>query len=355
MLAILYLLISHLRNERVFMASLETTYLGLPVKNPVVVASSGLTSEPGQVALCEKAGAGAVVLKCIFEEHLRKDFEADNSEIFYGINHPEAYKYFFSDLGAQYGAVPYCEKIEKASKAVSIPVIAAINCYSSSVWINFAKDLEDAGAHALELNISYSPVTQIMEDPTTHLYELAGAIKEVVKKVSIPVSVKLSPAEFYLGNLAQIFSVTGVKGLILFNRFIMPKINLDKMEIESAPNLSQSSDSAMSFRSIALLGNRVKCELIASGGVHTAEDAIGLICVGAGAVQMASALYKNGLEYIEEVTDGIKAWMDKRHYKSIDDFRGCLAPDPKKRLNPYGRFHYIRMLDDEPPPFKTRP
>ncbi len=337
------------------MANLETTYLGLQIKNPIVVASSGLASDPEQVVLCEKSGAGAVVLKCVFEEHLRKDYEANSRETFYGINHPEAYEYFSSDLGAQYGGVPYCKKIEKASKAVSIPVIAAINCYSSSVWINFAKDLEEAGADALELNISYPPVTKIMEDPTPYLYELAGAIKEVRKRVSIPVSVKLPPAGYYLGRLAQIFSASEIAGLVLFNRFIIPKINLDTMKIEASLNHSGSSDSDISLRSIALLSKHVNCELIASGGVHTARDAINLICVGARAVQMASALYKNGLVYIREVTEEIETWMDKKGYNTIGDFRGCLAPDPEKRLNPFGRFHYIRALDSEPPSLKPRP
>ncbi len=329
------------------MANLETSYLGLTIRNPIVVASSSLTEEVNQLVDCEKAGAGAVVLKCIYEENIKTDTHGGEDHEFYGIDHPEAYEYFYSDVATRYGTIPYCEKVKKARESVSIPVIASINCYSPSVWVDFAKDLENAGASALELNIAYPPVTKIMDDPSTHLNDLAETVETLLKKVSIPVSIKLPPAELFVGSMVKKFADTGVQGLILFSRFMGPKVNLETMEVESNVLYSSSSDATIARRFIALLANRVKCELIGAGGIHTAEGVLSVLCVGATSVQMASLFCRNGLSEIRTISDGIAAWMDKKGYAAIEDFRGCLATDAGKRQNPFGRFQYIRMLGHE--------
>ncbi len=336
------------------MANLETTYLGLKIKNPIIVSSSGLTSDINRILLCEEAGAGAVVLQSIFEEHIRSDYEGEGKKEFYGMRHPEAYQYFHSDSSVHYGASAYRKKIEEARKRASIPIIASINCYSTSYWVSFAKATESAGAQALELNISFPPVTQMMDDPTGHLLEIADVVKKVTDSISIPVSIKLPPSEIFIGSMAKTFVDAGAKGLVLFNRFMVPRINLDTMEVVDDINFSISADSASPRRFIALLAKRLECEFTGAGGVHTAEDLLGLICVGAQAVQMASALYINGLNEIQKLLDEISSWMDEHYFKTIDEFRGYIATDPNKRENPFGRFQYIRMMDELVPTVKPK-
>lgn len=329
------------------MANLETTYLGLKIKNPIVVGSSGLALNAEKALLCEKAGAGAIVIPSIFEEHIRSDFEEDSH--FYGINHPEAYDYFYSDKAARLGTRTYCDQIGKTKQAISIPLIASINCYSSSVWVDFAKDVADSGADAIELNISYPPVTKIMENPNIYLNELKEVVKKIVKGISIPVSIKLPPAEFLIGTLVSIFENAGAKGLVLFNRFMVPEINLDEMKVTAEINFSRNGDSAPSRRFIALLYKRTECDLIGACGVHTSKDLIGLISLGAKAVQMVSAIYKNGLVIIQKISKELEQWMDDKNYSTIEDFRGRLSTGPDKRNNPFGRFQYVRMTEEKTP------
>ncbi len=334
------------------MANVETTYLGLKIKNPIVVGSSGLALNAEKALLCEKAGAGAIVIPSIFEEHISSDSEGDSR--FYGINHPEAYDYFYSDKATRLGTKTYCDQIEKTKRAISIPLIASINCYSSSVWVDFAKDVANSGADAIELNISYPPVTKIMENPNIYLNELKDMTKNVVKRVSIPVSIKLPPAEFLIGTLVSMFENAGAKGLVLFNRFMVPEINIDDMKVTAGINFSRKGDSAPSKRFIALLYKRTECDLIGSCGVHTSKDLITLISLGANAVQMVSAIYKNGLGIIHTLSKELEQWMDHKNYSTIEDFHGCLSPDPDKRNNPYGRFQYVRMFEEKTPVIPVR-
>ncbi|HJP17647.1 MAG TPA: dihydroorotate dehydrogenase-like protein [Nitrospinota bacterium] len=331
------------------MANLETTYLGLKIKNPIVVGSSGLALDAEKALLCEKAGAGAVVIPSIFEEHISSDFQKDSNEQFYGISHPEAYDYFYSDKATRLGTRTYCDQIEKTKKAISIPLIASINCYSSSVWVDFAKDVANAGADAIELNISYLPVTQIMENPNIYLDELKKVVKKIVKGISIPVSIKLPPAEFFIGTLASTFENAGAKGLVLFNRFMVPEINLDEMKVTAGINFSRNGDSAPSKRFIALLCKRTECDLIGACGVHTSKDVISLISLGANAVQIVSAIYKNGYVIIQKISKEIEEWMDHKNFSTIEGFRGRLSTDPEKRNNPFGRFQYVRMFEEKTP------
>tara|TARA_B100000315_G_scaffold33053_1_gene27740 strand:+ start:5817 stop:6833 length:1017 start_codon:yes stop_codon:yes gene_type:complete len=329
------------------MANLETTYLGLKIKNPIVVGSSGLALNAEKALQCEKAGAGAIVIPSIFEEHISSDFQKDSH--FYGINHPEAYDYFYSDKATRLGATTYCEQIEKTKQAISIPLIASINCYSSSVWIDFAKDVANSGADAIELNISYPPVTQIMENPNIYLNDLKEVVKKIVKGVSVPVSIKLPPAEFLIGTLVSIFENAGAKGLVLFNRFMVPEINLDEMKVTAGINFSRKGDSAPSRRFIALLCKRTECDLIGACGVHTSKDLISLLGLGAKAVQMVSVIYKNGLVIIQKISKELEQWMDHKNYSTIEDFRGRLSTDPEKRNNPFGRFQYVRTFEEKTP------
>ena len=331
------------------MANLETTYLGLKIKNPIVVGSSGLALNAEKALQCEKAGAGAIVIASIFEEHISSDFEKDSQKNFYGINHPEAYDYFYSDKATRLGTKTYCDQIEKTKQAISIPLIASINCYSSSVWVDFAKDVANSGADAIELNISYPPVTQIMENPNIYLNGLKEVVKNIVKGVSIPVSIKLPPAEFLIGTLVSNFENAGAKGLVLFNRFMVPEINLEEMKVTAGINFSRNGDSAPSRRFIALLCKRTECDLIGACGVHTSKDLISLISLGAKAVQMVSAIYKNGLVIIQKTSDELAQWMDHKNYSTIEDFRGRLSTDPDKRNNPFGRFQYVRMFEEKTP------
>lgn len=326
------------------MMDLSTKYLGLELKNPVIVGSSGLTDSVKKIIDLEKFGAGAVVIKSIFEEEITMEYEKVLAE-----EAPSRFKddyldYFDYKIKEQ-NIGNYIKLISDAKKKVKIPVIASINCTSSHEWSYFAKKIEDAGADALELNIFILPSTLDKSiDDIDHVYlEIINNIKNIVK---IPIAIKISYYFSNLGRAINVLSKTGVKGIVLFNRFYSPDIDLDKMEIIPTNVFSTPHELSTSLRWIGIMANRVKCDLAASTGVHDGKAVVKQLLAGADAVQMVSALYQNGPEYLKTVIKDIEAWMSEKGFDTVDDFRGKLSQEQYVEPTLYERVQFMKYFSD---------
>ena len=323
---------------------LSTKYLGLELKNPVIVGSSGLTDSVKKIADLEKFGAAAVVLKSIFEEEITMEYEQVLSE-----EAPSRFKddyldYFDYKIKEQ-NLSKYIKLISEAKQKVKIPIIASINCTSSHEWTYFAKKIEEAGADALELNIFILPSTLDKSiDDIDHVYlEIINNVKNIIK---IPLAIKISYYFSNLGRAVKVLSKTGVQGIVLFNRFYSPDIDLDKMEIISTNVFSTPQELSTSLRWIGILANRVKCDLAASTGVHNGKAVIKQLLAGADAVQMVSSLYQNGPEYMKTVIQDIETWMSEKGFKSIDDFKGKLSQEQSVEPTLYERVQFMKYFSD---------
>jgi len=319
---------------------LSTKYLGLSLKNPIIVASCGLTRSVEQLKKCEDAGAGAVVMKSLFEEQIRAmssglEGTADM--------HTEALDYLRAEIDMQLGPREYVETIKQAKKSVSIPVIASVNCYSSKWWTSYAEQIEAAGADAIELNtyvLPYDPNVSGDDVENTYL-EILQAVKQ---KVKLPVALKLSPYFTSFSNLAHKLDDLGADGLVLFNRFIQPEVNIHKMTSSVKPSFNDPIGFANSLRWIALLSGKLKLDLVASGNIRSAEDMIKQLLVGATAIQIASVLYKEGLGKIEDMLSELRNWMEQQNLNSIAEFQGKLNQENDPKSETYIRAQYIKSI-----------
>lgn len=324
------------------MVDLSTQYLGMNLKNPVVVGSSGLTNSVKNIKDFEAGGAGAVVLKSIFEEEIAFEYEDILKEASdEGVNLDQFDYYDFHIKGEKLDK--YTSLIEESKKSVSIPVIASINCVYSHEWTSFAKQLQTAGADALELNMFFLP-TEF--DRTTEEKEKAyfQIIEKVQKEISIPIALKISYYFSNLGPMIQKLSETGIAGLVLFNRFYSPDFDIDKMEVVSSSVFSAPSDLPISLRWIAIMAERVKCDLAASTGVHDGAALIKQLLAGADAVQVASTLYKNGKGQIGEMLKTLEEWMEKKGYSSLADFKGKMSQAKSSIPAAYERVQFMKYF-----------
>lgn len=322
------------------MANLETTYMGLKLKNPIIVGSSGLTNSIENIIEISKEGAGAVVLKSLFEEQIiqsaNRIYEQDDLNKYY----PEAFDYI-QNYSAENDVATYLNLITECKAKVDIPVIASINCMTSNEWMNFAKKIEDAGADGLELNIFILPSNpnKSSNDNEKIYFDI---VEKVLKIVNIPVALKLS---YYFSGLAktmEMLSWTGIKSLVLFNRFFSPDIDINNFEIKSSHVFSSPGDIAQSLRWVAMLSEIVKCDIAASTGVHDGKAAIKQILAGAKAVQIASVLYKKGFKEIPFFLKEINDWMDKKSFDSIEQFRGKMSIKQSNNPAAYERVQFMK-------------
>lgn len=320
-----------------------TSYLGLKLKNPIIVGSSTFTGTVDGIKRCAEAGAGAVVLKSIFEEQILADIKKEEGYTDLYMSNPDADVYMKTFLRGNEISI-YEKLIREAKETVDIPIIASINCADKGEWISFAKEFENAGADALELNIAVSPFNR--EIPSKDIEdEVIAIFSEVKKNVKIPVSVKLGNHFTNIGNLAFRLSMAGAAGLVLFNRYYNPTIDIEKMKVVPGTALSVEEENGDTLRWIKILSSEgIPCELSASTGVHTSEDVVRQLLAGAATVQVCSTLYKNGVSYISEIIAGLEAWMRKHNFNSINDFKGkCSAPEDIKIFE---RLQYLRRNND---------
>ena len=309
------------------MANLETTYAGISLKNPLIVSSSGLTDSADKIVKLADEGAGGVVLKSLFEEQIK--FES--GKLVNSTDYPEAEDYLNHYIRSN-SVDTYLELIEESKSRAGIPIIASINCISTTEWIEFARKIEEAGADALELNVYFMPLSK--EDPCQKyekIYlDLATRIKELI---SIPVIMKLSNHFTNLVNLVNQLYFRNISAVVLFNRFYSPDIRIDDQKLVASGVFSTSSDIRDPLRWTAIISHFTdKISLGASTGVHDGEAFIKLLLAGAHAVHVCSVLYKNGTGYIKTILEEVQAWMEKNNYSAIDDFRGRMnyrnIPDP---------------------------
>ena len=319
------------------------SYLGLKLKNPIVVGSSTFTGTVDGIKRCAEAGAGAVVLKSIFEEQILADIKKEEGYTDLYMSNPDADVYMKTFLRGNEISI-YEKLIREAKETVDIPIIASINCADKGEWISFAKEFENAGADALELNIAVSPFNREITSKDIE-DEVVAIFSEVKKNVRIPVSVKLGNHFTNIGNLAFRLSMAGAAGLVLFNRYYNPTIDIETMKVVSGTALSVEEENSDTLRWIKILSSDgISCELSASTGVHTSEDVVRQLLAGAATVQVCSTLYKNGVGYISELVNGLEAWMKKHNFNSIDEFKGkCSAPEDIKIFE---RLQYLRRNND---------
>lgn len=312
------------------MANLETTYLGLKLKNPLVAASSGLTSSVEKIKELADAGVGAIVLKSIFEEQINNEISSLMHNQ-YNTSYPEAEDYI-RNYTRDNTVTKHLELLKKAKQAVDVPIIASVNCISSLEWTSFAKDFEEAGADAIELNIFYLP---------TERHEKAGMVEQlyldVLRKVklevSIPVSVKFGVHHSNIIGMADQLKAAGAAGIVMFNRFYEPDINLDTLEMTASEVFSSPSDIRRSLRWVGIVSSMVtQLDVAASTGIHDGGAVIKQLLAGAQVAQLCSTLYINGASVVESMLYDLDAFMKKWNFKTIDDFRGRLSykniPDP---------------------------
>lgn len=323
---------------------LSTTYLGLQLKNPVVPSASPMSRTVGGVKLMEDYGASAVVLYSIFEEQIRHE----TKELYYHLTyHAESYaeatSYFPEVHEYHTGPDEYLEHIRKLKESVGIPIIGSINGVTDGGWVDYAKKIEQAGADALELNVYYIPTDpNLSSDDIEQTY--FDIVKDVRNQIKIPIAVKLSPFFTALPNVAQRLDKMGVNGLVLFNRFYQPDINLDTLNVEPGVVLSNSDALRLPLRWIAILFNKVKADLAATTGVHTSEDVLKLVMAGASVTMMCSALLRHGPRKIREVLTGVQQWMVEHEYPSLREMRGSMSHQSVADPSSFERANYMKAL-----------
>jgi dihydroorotate dehydrogenase (fumarate) len=326
------------------MIDLATNYLGLKLQTPLVPSASPLSQEIGTIRRLEDAGASAVVLYSLFEEQLRQEMlELEHHLSAATESFAESLSFFPHASEFRLGPEGYLEHIRKAKEAVKIPIIASLNGATVSGWAKFAKQIEQAGADALECNIYYIPT-----DPDLKAADVEQAYIDIVwavkSAISIPVAVKLSPFFSNLANMAKQLDQAGADGLVLFNRFYQPDIDLEELEVRPNVLLSTPQALRLPLTWIGILYGRLKASLAASSGVHDPQDAIKLLMVGANVTMLCSSLLRNGVNHIRHMERGISEWMERHEYESVQQLQGSMSqmrcPDPSA----FERAQYMRAV-----------
>jgi dihydroorotate dehydrogenase (fumarate) len=309
------------------MISLKTNYLGLPLKSPLIVSSSNLTDSAEKIKRLEELGAGAVVLKSLFEEQI--SYEA--GRLVENGQYPDAHDYI-TTYARNNSVEEYLNLIEQARKLVKIPVIASINCMSSNEWISLTRNIEQAGADALELNVFF--VASNKERSSEQYEDLYNELIVRVRQVThLPLAIKIGQQFTNLAGMVHNLYIRGAQGVVLFNRFYEPDIDIEKLVPVSSEVFSKPDDIRQSLRWVGIISDKVeKIDIAASTGIHDGKSVIKQILAGAKTVQLCSVLYKKGVEYLTVVTQEVEDWMKRKGYQSPDEFRGMLnyrkIPDP---------------------------
>lgn len=323
------------------MVNLSTRYMGLDLRNPVIAGSSGLTNSVENIKELEKNGVAAVVLKSLFEEQIRHEVSKalEQNELAVA-PYPEAFDYI-ANYSRMHHLDAYLNLIQSCKRSVSIPVIASINCVSADEWTSFAKQIEGAGADALELNVFVLPGNpDVSGEHNEQLY--FNIIEKVKRQVNLPVALKIS---YYFSGLAKTalkLSWTGTKGIVLFNRFYSPDINIDSMKVIPGNVFSTPDEITIPLRWVALLSDRLHCDIAASTGIHDGRAMIKMLLAGAKAVQIASTLYRNGFGRIKEMLDFMERWMIRHKYNSTSQFIGNLSLKKSETPAAYERVQFMK-------------
>ena len=326
------------------MIDLSTTYLGLELRTPIVASASPLSQEIDGIRRLEDAGASAVVLYSLFEEQLHQEGQALDHHLSAGTESFSEATSFFPRPGEFHtGPEGYLKHIERAKQAVDIPIIASLNGATLGGWTNFARDMEQAGADALECNIYYVPAANNVTGAEVEKNYL-DIVKAVKNSVDIPVAIKLSPFFSSMANMAKRIDDTGADGMVLFNRFYQPDFDLEELEIRPNVLLSTSHEARLPLTWIGMLFGHVKANLAATTGVHGSEDVIKLVMAGADVTMMCSALLRHGIPHLHDVEAGVKQWMEQHEYESIRQMRGSMSQLRCADPTAFERAQYMRAV-----------
>jgi dihydroorotate dehydrogenase (fumarate) len=323
---------------------LKTTYLGLELANPIVSGASPLGASLDTIRHLEDAGAAAVVFPSLFEEEIMGAVQAQMEMESAGAGFAEASSYLPNPDGYHVGPDQYLEHLRAAKEAVSIPIIASLNGTSPGGWTGYAKKMEEAGADAIELNAYYlaTDAAETGADVERRTIDIVAAVKS---EVSLPVAVKLSPFYSSIANLARKLEETGADGLVIFNRFYQPDLDIEELDVVPNLRLSTADELRLRLRWLAILSSQVELSLAATGGAHNAVDVIKAVMAGAHAVQMVSALLIHGPEHITRTLEAIDFWLSEHEYESLRQMQGSMnmskVPEPDKLT----RANYMKMLD----------
>lgn len=327
------------------MIDLSTTYLGLPLKNPIVASASPLSKSVDGVRRMEEAGASAVVLFSLFEEQIsHEERELDHYLSQGAYSFAESLTYFPEMESYNLGPEPYLEHVRTLKRSIGIPVIASLNGATHGGWIGYAQKIEQAGADALELNLYV-----LATDPDISGAELeeqyVRLVHDICSQVHIPVAVKISPFFSSIPNIARRFSEAGAKGLVLFNRFYQPDFDLEMLDVVPNLRLSTSDELRLPLRWIAILYGRVQADLALTSGVHTSEDVLKAMMAGARVAMMTSALLSHGVGRIGAILADMRAWMEEHEYESIQQMQGSMSQQAVENPSAFERANYMRVLN----------
>ncbi len=335
------------------MANLKTTYMGLELKNPVIVGANNMVENPNSVKKWESEGAAAIVYKSLFEEQVHyESLEMQENIDEYSERNPEMISTFPNVEHG--GPKEHLYKLKKVKEAVNIPVIASLNAIYKETWIEYAKELENTGIDALELNFYAVPVDFNRTPEEIETYQ-SDVLKNIKKSVSIPVSVKLSHSYSNPLNFIHKLDKSKADAFVLFNRFFQPDIDISNEKHFFPYDLSSQSDSKIALRFAGLLYDNINANVCASGGIYAASDVIKMLLAGANVVQIVSTVYKNKSEVIRKIINDLESWMDNKNYENIDDFRGKLSRKALKDPFTYKRAQYIDILLNSDNIFKKYP
>jgi dihydroorotate dehydrogenase (fumarate) len=323
---------------------LSTTYLGLNLRTPLMPSASPLSEDINNIKRMEDAGAAAVVLHSLFEEQLRQERLELHQHLTHGTeSFAESLTYFPEPCQFLVGPEEYLNHIRKAKEAVDIPIIASLNGSSVGGWTDYAHKIAQAGADALELNIYSIPtdMNQTGAEVEQMNLEILQAVKSVV---AIPVAVKVSPYFSNFANMARRFDEAGANGLVLFNRFYQPDIDLDELEIR--PHLFLSTPQAMRLplRWLAILYGRLRADLAATSGIHTAHDVIKMLMAGASVTQVCSVLFQRGIDYLKNLEKHLVQWLEEREYESVGQLKGSMSQKHCADPSAFERAQYVKTL-----------
>ena len=323
---------------------LSTRYLGLQLKHPIVASASPLTASVDSLKRLQDAGVAAVVLPSLFEEQIEHEEMATHNLMMFGSElSPEAHGFFPEMQNYRTGPDNYLNLISEAKRALSVPVVASLNGHTPGGWTNMARQFQEAGADAIELNV-YFLAASVDDSGTAVEQRYVDLVESVTSQVSIPVAVKVAPYFSAFANMAARLHQPGASGLVRFNRFLQPDIALEELEVSPHLVLSTSDELRLALRWIAILRGRVDASLAATGGAHTPEDVLKLLLAGADCVMLASSLLTKGPAHVDTLVRGVQAWMTEREYESVAQMKGSLSqqscPDP----DAFERANYMKAL-----------
>ncbi|MCB0833710.1 MAG: dihydroorotate dehydrogenase-like protein [Bacteroidetes bacterium] len=322
---------------------LTTTYMGLNLKNPLVVSASPLSRNLVSLQKLQEAGASAVVMYSLFEEQIRHE----SLETFYHITHgtesfSEALNYFVNLHNYNHGPEEYLNHLQLSKRLLEIPVIASLNGFSNSGWISYAKEIAQTGVDGIELNMYY--VAADINKTSQELEDSYLNIVKQLKQINIPIAVKLSPYFSCMGNMAKKLDDAGVQSLVLFNRFYQPDFDLESLEVVPNVVLSSPHELRLAIRWLAILYGRIKADMAATGGIHTHEDVLKSLMAGASVTMLCSTILKNGIGQIGEILNRLEEWMKVHEYESVKQMKGSMSQRSSPDPSAFERANYMKAL-----------